>query len=174
MGGYGSGRSGVRPVAEPSYALRIGLVAPHLSRLAPGGFLMGQSLAWRWPNGDIAVALRYTVSCADSGLRTVYLAYATRDRTVTDPIGVVNCHAAAPSPRHSSCPSRGAAGRRCPGCSRRVGVLYRPPGASYWRCRHCYQITYASSNQAHWPARLELRTVRLLERAERLLGRGRR
>jgi hypothetical protein len=29
-------------------------------------------------------------------------------------------------------------------CSRRVRKLYLPPGARYFGCRHCYDLTYAS------------------------------
>jgi hypothetical protein len=29
-------------------------------------------------------------------------------------------------------------------CGRRVGVLYKPPGAWYWGCRHCHNLTYES------------------------------
>ena len=34
----------------------------------------------------------------------------------------------------------------CPleGCERRVGVLYLPPGAERFGCRHCYNLTYQS------------------------------
>lgn len=38
----------------------------------------------------------------------------------------------------------------CPSlnCGRRVGVLYLPPGAKYFECRHCYNLTYESA-QTH-------------------------
>jgi hypothetical protein len=29
-------------------------------------------------------------------------------------------------------------------CNRRVGKLYLPPGAKYFGCRHCYDLTYRS------------------------------
>ena len=36
----------------------------------------------------------------------------------------------------------------CPlsGCSRRVAKLYKPIGAKYFGCRHCYNLSYASRN----------------------------
>ena len=44
--------------------------------------------------------------------------------------------------------TRQRVGRRwwllCPGCSRRMGVLYLPPGAKEFRCRHCYGLRYES------------------------------
>lgn len=37
----------------------------------------------------------------------------------------------------------------CPKCSRRVGVLYVPPGYASLACRLCLRLTYRSSNQSH-------------------------
>jgi hypothetical protein len=34
-------------------------------------------------------------------------------------------------------------------CNKRVGVLYLPSGASYFGCRHCYDLTYQSCNRSH-------------------------
>lgn len=35
---------------------------------------------------------------------------------------------------------------QCGICEGRVGVLYRGRGSDSWRCRHCWNLTYASSN----------------------------
>ncbi len=32
-------------------------------------------------------------------------------------------------------------------CGRRVGKLYIPPGGTYFGCRHCYNLTYRSTQQ---------------------------
>jgi len=32
----------------------------------------------------------------------------------------------------------------CPGCDRRVAKLYRPAGATHWRCRVCWNLGYLS------------------------------
>ena len=39
----------------------------------------------------------------------------------------------------------------CPGrnCHRRVGCLYKPPNSLYFCCRHCHQLTYMASQEAH-------------------------
>lgn len=39
----------------------------------------------------------------------------------------------------------------CPlqNCNRRVGCLYLPPGGRYFGCRHCYELTYRSSQESH-------------------------
>lgn len=34
-------------------------------------------------------------------------------------------------------------------CLRRVGKLYLPPGATYFGCRHCHDLSYESSQSAH-------------------------
>ena len=34
-------------------------------------------------------------------------------------------------------------------CNRRVGKLYLPPGCRYFGCRHCYDLTYTSAQEAH-------------------------
>src|SRR5262245_34095855 len=33
-------------------------------------------------------------------------------------------------------------------CNRRVGKLYLPPGARYYGCRHCYELTYTSCQES--------------------------
>ncbi|MCP4357367.1 MAG: hypothetical protein GY796_05035 [Chloroflexi bacterium] len=38
-------------------------------------------------------------------------------------------------------------------CKRRVGKLYEPPGARYFGCRHCHDLTYRSSQEQHQYAR---------------------
>jgi hypothetical protein len=47
-------------------------------------------------------------------------------------------------------------------CNRRVGKLYLPPGAKYFGCRTCYDLTYESCQQAHADDRWILRTEKLL------------
>ncbi len=39
-------------------------------------------------------------------------------------------------------------------CNRRVGKLYLPPGARYFGCRRCYDLTYRSCQEAHQEERL--------------------
>ena len=34
-------------------------------------------------------------------------------------------------------------------CENRVGMLYLPPGAQVFACRHCYGLTYESCQQSH-------------------------
>ena len=39
-------------------------------------------------------------------------------------------------------------------CGRRVGKLYLPPGAFYFSCRDCHDLTYRSSQEAHRDQRM--------------------
>ncbi|MBW3599539.1 MAG: hypothetical protein KY475_19980 [Planctomycetes bacterium] len=39
-------------------------------------------------------------------------------------------------------------------CQRRAGKLYLPPGAKYFGCRTCHDLTYRSSQEAHQAERL--------------------
>lgn len=61
-------------------------------------------------------------------------------------------------------------------CRRRVGKLYSPPGARYFGCRHCYDLTYRSSQEAHQSERIFARlgldpeASRWLEKRGGLLG----
>ncbi|MHA1280772.1 MAG: hypothetical protein ACTSQ8_26795 [Candidatus Helarchaeota archaeon] len=32
---------------------------------------------------------------------------------------------------------------------KRVGMLYQPPGGSYFGCRQCYDLVYQSSRESH-------------------------
>ena len=66
-------------------------------------------------------------------------------------------------------------------CGRRVGTLYCPPGATYYGCRHCYNLTYESRNKRRltrlgdigYPLVLEGKYEDLYERTKRWTYRGR-
>lgn len=47
-------------------------------------------------------------------------------------------------------------------CARRAGKLYLPPGARYFGCRKCHELTYRSSQTAHQEERLIGRITRML------------
>jgi hypothetical protein len=49
-------------------------------------------------------------------------------------------------------------------CGRRVGKLYLPPGAKYFGCRHCYDLTYRSSQRHNKTADVHFRTFERLRR----------
>ena len=37
----------------------------------------------------------------------------------------------------------------CPGCGKRIGTLYSPPGSRYFLCRTCQNLTYQSCRESH-------------------------
>lgn len=39
----------------------------------------------------------------------------------------------------------------CPRCGRKVKTLYRPVGADFWWCRHCWGLRYPSQYQGRRP-----------------------
>lgn len=137
MGGYGSGRSGRRPIAEESRALRIGDISQAIA-LAPLGTPQTGTIRWRiGAYGRVTGACSYRVSYEVPGQRRLTLAYTVNGEPITDQVLLT-----------STRPHYG--GYRwwfaCRRCNRRVGVLFNP--GSVWRCRHCWRITYRSSNES--------------------------
>ena len=133
MGGQGSGRrawGATRPSTDAALALDVRRLARR-GGLAPGG----HTVVWPSLGGDAAVA--YAV---DAGGLT--LAYRTRRSPVDawqDRRQVVGqertpCHYGGERPWF-----------RCPGCARRVAVLFWYAGA--FRCRPCHGLAYASTRQ---------------------------
>ncbi len=53
-------------------------------------------------------------------------------------------------------------------CDRRVGKLHLPPGAQYFGCRTCHDLTYRSCQQAHREQRLIASTGRMKDRLDSL------
>ena len=62
----------------------------------------------------------------------------------------------------------------CPGtdCGKRVGKLYLPPGASYFLCRHCHDLTYEAcrKHRSCWYTSTEQVTMQMKKIRERLDG----
>lgn len=141
MGGYGSGRwDGVRTrtTTGQCYALRPSALRDALR--GTGGRMV---LTWSRGGRELAsigaevthgeapaVVLRYAASAA-GGERREIAEWVPLDQV----------------------PQLGAAAGvrwwwRCLGCGRRCGVLYLPPDRARFRCRTCYRLTYASSNES--------------------------
>jgi hypothetical protein len=53
-------------------------------------------------------------------------------------------------------------------CNRRVGKVYLPPGARYFGCRRCHNLTYRSCQDAHESERLFARLDSMERRLARL------
>jgi hypothetical protein len=54
-------------------------------------------------------------------------------------------------------------------CRRRVGKLYLPPSGVYFGCRHCYDLTYTSAQEAHKYDRLGGGVGELIRQLDRLM-----
>jgi hypothetical protein len=162
MGGSGSGRWGwhdKKTTVEECLTLSAGKLARDgIIAESPGsGWLWWSNTATgaqtasagysREIDGDsVVLRLRYTVTRRDGG-----------SAGIEEPI------------RLQTTPS--AVGRRrwwltCPlivngrSCGRRVGKLYLPPGARYFGCRDCHDLTYASCQESHRYDRLFGRLAR--------------
>ena len=66
-------------------------------------------------------------------------------------------------------------------CGRRVGNLYKAPGADYFGCRHCYDLSYESRNEPRlgrpggigFPLKIECQIEKLYEQIKRWTYKGR-
>lgn len=144
MGGYGSGRrfgaAGSRKTTvEESLVLNITQL--HQQNVLRRG-AMG---VWGWihKSGESAGSVNYRIERDTDGDLTLCLEY---DRTIRGEKEPVRN----PIPLVSTQPNFGGsrtwfvcpAYRNGKACGRRVGRLYLPPGARYFACRHCYELTY--------------------------------
>jgi hypothetical protein len=142
MGGYGSGRPGTRPVAEQSLALRLRSLQPAIRALAqdatPGRTAyIDNRLVWTSGMGYYVASTRYRLYCYGSpDHMTLQLLYSHNKQPIHDVLGIVT----------TPCNFGGVRYWFWCECGRRVGVLFAP--GRYWRCRHCYSITYQSSNDS--------------------------
>ena len=65
-------------------------------------------------------------------------------------------------------------------CGRRVGKLYKAPGADYFGCRHCHNLSYESRNEPRfarpggmfYPLRLDLQIEKLYDTIKRWSYKG--
>lgn len=138
MGGFGSGRTGNRPVNDQSLALsfdrQLHKALDLLQRKGTGAQL--RIITWSRAGRKIAsIGVYILVRGAHDA--SMVLSYTSNSKSITEPIAV--------------CWTRTPFGRRpwwaCPGCGRRCARLYNPEGTR-WRCRICYNVTYASSNES--------------------------
>jgi hypothetical protein len=144
MGGYGSGRPGARPVAEQSLALRIGRFRRDITALVeqtqPGcTAYIDNRLVWT-RGGYYAASTGYRLYYLGRGHQRMLLVLSytyNKEETILDAIDLDSTPCTYGGRRYWF---------RCARCYRRVGVLYAP--GKYWRCRHCYNITYQSSNDS--------------------------
>jgi hypothetical protein len=147
MGGYGSGRPREKRTVEECRILSA-------SDFGRGGILrdgLNTRGKLNWTNtrtgkqvfsidceadtrdrGDAWIRLNHMPACRGDAVD-----YRIRLTTTAMPWGGVHWWFTCPLSHH---------GRAC---QRRCWKLYLPPGARYFGCRSCYNLTYASSQEAH-------------------------
>lgn len=148
MGGMGSGNwyrwQGKKATVEESLVVAMRDVRKWLYHGASG------TLRWTWKSGRSATIGWIVRWQAETPTFTLHYRWRDRD-DVEIPI------------RLQTTPTN-FGGRRwwftCPlvvggmPCQRRAGKLYLPPGARYFGCRKCHDLTYQSSQEAHQTERL--------------------
>ncbi len=142
MGGFGSGRSGWRPVVEDglkldSYRLqRQGLLSIHGCELSIG------SLEWTYTSsGEHVASIGYSVNYENQTMILTYTKTIDGEKyPVNETIWLIRQKTNFGGSRFLF---------KCPSCYARVAKLYLPNGALHFRCRGCYNLTYQSSNDSH-------------------------
>jgi hypothetical protein len=148
MGGLSSGNwwrwQGKKSTVEESLVVGMKDLRKRLFAGAAG------TLTWTWAGGGKSSIGYYVTGSVD--WPTVHLHYRWRD---TEDVNIAVDLGATPTQFNGErwwflCPLivRGIA------CNRRAGKLYLPPGAKYFGCRKCHDLTYRSSQEAHQSERL--------------------
>ncbi len=147
MGGYGSGRTGSRLIAEECLALRVRDLRSLIRGVEQGRTANTIELKWHCAERLVcSIACRLTRSAAATLTLTL--------RPASSPGFADESLMLAPTPQPQG-------GRRwwltCPGCARRSGALFLIAGQ--WRCRCCATLTYRSSCQSDKRVGPLLRTI---------------
>jgi hypothetical protein len=148
MGGPGSGNrrrwQGKKDTVEESLVVAMKDLRKRLFAGAAG------TLTWTWASGNKSSIGYYVTGSAD--WPTVHLHYRWSD---TEDVNILVRLEATPTQFNSRrwwficlLIVRGIA------CNRRAGKLYLPPGAKYFGCRKCHDLTYRSCQEAHQAERL--------------------
>ncbi len=146
MGGYGSSRwlyHTKKSTVEECRVLDIGSLVR--DNLLQHEYSSG-SITWRDYTGQVTSTVGYTLS---EGLFTLHYHFTSgwnKGKHIDLPIQIQTTEPHYGGLRYwFTCPlvKHGRA------CNRRVTKLYLPPGGLYYGCRHCYDLSYTSSQEAH-------------------------
>lgn len=153
MGGYGSGRTGGKPLVQEAIGLDIGWLCRH-GHSVPAQYRTGR-LSWRY-GASHSGSVRYECDMRDCDNARLVLYYSYAGQPKTQSIKLVYTR-----------PHYG--GRRwwmiCPVTGKRAAKLYCPAGASVFASRTAYGMAYRSQRQDHLMRQLER-----LDKVYKLLG----
>jgi len=147
MGGYGSGRSGWRPVVEDGLKLDAYRLQRDGTLCSKGMGICFGSLVWtNKVTGKKCASVSFTVNYGDGSFKLYYTkTVCGEEHSVNDLIWL----------RLQKTNFNGSRFLfECPRCMRRSAKLYLPSGAVHFRCRRCYNLTYQSSNDSRKSDRL--------------------
>lgn len=148
VGGFGSGNwsrwNRRKSTVEESLVLAVRDLRKQIPISAAG------TLTWTWTTGRTC-SVGYFVTWQSHGpIVTLHYRWDNRE-DVAIPIPLQTTLTQFGGERRwFTCPliARGVA------CNRRVGKLYLPPGARYFGCRTCHDLSYSSAQKAHASERL--------------------
>ena len=145
MGGYGSGRPREKITVEECRTLSIRDLG-HRGEFWDGVNIVDELIWTNRRTGERVFSIDYEVDTRNRGDAWIRLQYRRngeavdyRIRLTTTPMPWGGVH------WWFTCPIT-LDGQTC---QRRCWKLYLPPGARYFGCRRCYNLTYASSQEAH-------------------------
>ena len=151
MGGYGSGRwrgHDKKTTVEACLQLAVGrLVRDGLIAASSGiGTLSCTDLRTGQPTATLTFRRELSRDGLVFRLRYTATGWDRREHDVDEPIRLQTTRPPIGGTRWwFTCPLA-VDGRAC---GRRAGKLYLPPGERYFGCRHCHDLTYASSQRSH-------------------------
>lgn len=146
MGGWGSGlyRSrNKKTTIEQSLTFSVGNFHRRKRTKGSGG------ITWTWWSGN-TFSLAYIFSFHGSPVLTLKYSWGTGEN-IEIPLRLQSTSTNFNGSRWwFTCPliDRGVP------CNRRVGKVYLPPGAKYFGCRHCHNLTYRSCQESHQGERI--------------------
>lgn len=116
-------------------------------------------IEYRFPYGDDGIELKYTVSTGFRSDTKENLCYRVELETTPCNYGGQRYWFTCPLTKNGVY------------CGRRVAKLYLPPGAKYFGCRHCHDLSYKSRQETkgsfYWTV---IKPLELMEKAKNVRG----
>ena len=155
MGGFGSGRSGIKKkiLVEECFQININ----NLYRLGGIGVKHEYILKWQHPrNREVFSEIR-----AKADNNSLILSYEAVIKETQERVGIQTLIEI-----EWTIPPFG--GRRpwfiCPKCNKRMGKLYKPENEHFFWCRHCWDLTYQSKKDSNDSVAVALNKINRLKK----------